>query len=76
MPCQLRKPDETDPMPPNPAKTRMGKLQDLVCGGPWNGRDDICLIYWKPDVSKWVAWVDQPPPMFDPLPQAEVSVAP
>jgi len=76
MPCQIRTEDETDPLPPNPARTRIQKLQDLVCGGPWSNRNDICLLYWKPKAGggEWVAWSDSPPPRTDPLPQGAVSI--
>lgn len=78
MPCQLRTPDEPNPLPPNAGSTRMQKLQDLVCGGPWNAHNDICLIYWRPKPGgggEWVAWTDSPAPRKDPLPEADVTIS-
>ena len=85
MPCQLRKPDLPNPHGPS-SKTRMQKLQQLICGGPWNARDNICLLYWRPKLGddgkprpdgagEWVAWVDSPPKV-DPLPDTGVTIAP
>lgn len=77
MPCQLRSADLIDPLPSKPVRTRMERLQNLICTGPWNTDDTICLIYWKPAPNgggKWVAWQDNPPPNVDPLPQAGVTV--
>jgi len=80
MACTLRKYDRSDPLPPNAARTRIQKLQDLICGGPWGNLDDVCLIYWKPDNAgpggQWVYWEDNPPPRNDPLPPAGVTIAP
>jgi len=67
MACELRAVDEVDPTLPND-DSRMEKLQNLVCGGGWGNRDDLCLIHWKG--NKWVAWKDT-----NPLPEASVSVA-
>ena len=77
MACQLRTPEETDPLPHAPGATRIEKLKDLICGGPWGNRDDICLIYWRPkgEGGEWVAWVDEPNPKVDPLPEAHVNIA-
>lgn len=71
----LRTPDEIDPLPPDNTRDRIQKLQDLVCGGPWGNRDDLCLLYWKPNVNggEWVAWSNSTPNV-DPLPAAGVSV--
>lgn len=60
--------------------SRMARLRDLICGsGAWGNDDTINLIYWNPDINVpgtdkkgcWVAWQDP-----DPLPQANVCVAP
>ena len=44
------------------AGTRMERLQKLICGGSWNNKNKINLIYWHPDATAgwrhWVAWVD------------------
>jgi len=59
----------------------MQKLQDLICGGPWGGNDNVCLVYWSPNPAnpndgKWIAWEDKPAPKADPLPEAGVDIAP
>ncbi len=63
-----------------PIPTRMQRLKNLICGGPWDGNNAIVLIYWKTDAGTpggglWVAWVDKPSPKVDPLPEASVSIA-
>ena len=70
MSCQLRTPDEIDPLPTDSTASRMDKLRSLVCGGPFGNRDDLCLFYWKDDA--WVAWSDS---VQDPLPEANVTIA-
>jgi hypothetical protein len=57
----------------------MQRLKNLICGGPWGGNNDIVLIYWKPEAGlpgngQWVAWVDNPAPKSDPLPEAGVTI--
>jgi hypothetical protein len=76
MACTLRRNEEFEPLPPAPGLGRMARLQALVCGNVWGNRDDICLIYWKPENGgRWVAWVDSAaPPKVDPLPEAGVTV--
>jgi hypothetical protein len=84
MPCTLRKPelDELSTgilLPPIPS--RIQRLKNLICGGPWSARDDIVTLYWKPDPgapngAQWVAWIDTPAPKVDPLPEASVSITP
>jgi hypothetical protein len=82
MPCNLRhyELDEiTEGTLVAPVPTRMQRLKNLVCGGPWGGNDAVVLVYWKTDSSApngglWVAWVDKPAPKVDPLPEAAVSI--
>ncbi len=62
-----------------PTNSRMLRLKKLICGGPWAARDDIVLIYWRPDSNYhdggyWVAWIDKAPKV-DPLPEAQVNIA-
>jgi hypothetical protein len=76
MACTLRKPELFEPLPPRAGAGRIQRLQDLVCTGPWSNRDDLVLLYWQPaGGGRWVAWVDSPPKV-DPLPEANVSIAP
>jgi len=77
MPCQIRHYDLdeiSEGLPHNPTPPRIVRLQNLICGGPWAGDNNICMLYWKIDASKpdggfWVAWEDP-----DPLPGAGVTI--
>lgn len=78
MPCTIRhfEDDELQHRSPNAGTPRMERLQKLICGGSWNNKNKINLIYWHPDAAApdgghWVAWVDP-----DPLPGAGVTVTP
>lgn len=73
--ASLRKPELKESPPPTQT-ARLQRLKNLVCSGAWSGEDEIVLIYWKPDESRWVAWVDAPAPSVDPLPEAEVDITP
>lgn len=66
----------TDTGNPSPGTTKMQRLRNLICGGPWGNNNKIILIYWLPDTNVigggyWVAWEGA-----DPLADAAISIEP
>jgi hypothetical protein len=84
MPVQIRKPapDHVEPysyqkaaLPPTNSPP-LNRLQQLICGGPWDLFTNLSLVYWVTDTTApgngyWIAWEDP-----DALIAAGVTIAP